>query len=367
MNAAARRNAARRGWPRGLYEPRPGYYTWKHPTTGQVLAIGRVPLSHAKAEANAANLHVEQIAPSLVERLQGVGQTVADLLAKLPVAAKSNTAKSNRSLDKRITAAVGHLQCSDLSTRALAELVEGVEEEGKGRLAQALRSRLVAMCARGQQLGWLQANLAEPLRKADVRVKRGRLTLETFQAIRAKADEVNGWIGKAMDLALVTGADRVTVAGLTRKMVDGDWLEFRRSKTGIRLRVPLDLELRAAGLRLRDLVKNTTGIASPWLVHHTRSFGNAPKGARVFQDNVSKAFTAARKLAELPDEGAPTFHEIRSLAKRLYDAQGNVDTRWLLGHRDERTAAKYADPRGIEAVVIQVKPLGPSELEVNTK
>lgn len=365
MNAAARRNAARRGWPRGLYEPRPGYYVWRHPETGQTLPIGRVPLAHAKAEANSANLHVEGAKPTLLERVAGSDKTVAELLEKMPAATKKNTIKTHRSLDKRISESLGAVRCSSLTTMTLAEFVEGIEAEGKARLAQAIRSRLVAVCSRGMQLGWLESNPAEATRKAAVTVKRGRLTLETYQAIRAKADEVNGWLGRAMDLALVTGADRVTVSSMNRKMIDGEWLEFQRSKTGVRLRVPLELELVAAGLCLRELVKNTTGIASPWLVHHVRNYGNAPRGARVFQDRISHAFTEARKLAKVPDEAGPTFHEIRSLSKRLYEAQGNVDTRWLLGHRDERTAAKYADPRGAEAVVIQVKPLAANKREVN--
>ena len=54
----------------------------------------------------------------------------------------------------------------------------------------------------------------------------------------------------------------------------------------------------------------------------------------------------------LPDgKGAPTFHEIRSLSKRLYDEQGNVDTKALLGHRTEKMGALYADPRHFDAQV----------------
>lgn len=68
MNAA-RRSIKRRDWPRGLREPRPGYYAWDHPD-GRTLAIGRVPLSIAKQEALAANLHLAETRPSLVERLQ---------------------------------------------------------------------------------------------------------------------------------------------------------------------------------------------------------------------------------------------------------------------------------------------------------
>lgn len=367
MNAAARRNAHRRGWPRGLYEPRPGYYTWKHPETGKVFVLGRVALQQAKNDANEANLAIDKGAPSLVERIGGGDKTVADILLKMPAAVRKNTIATLKSQDKAIKAAIGTILCADLTTDKLAPFVEGIEEAGKGRWAQAIRSRLVAVCARGQQLGWLANNPAEPLRKAKVSLKRGRLTLDTYRLIRTCADEVNGWLGKAMDLALVTGADRITVACMTRKMIDGDCLEYQRVKTGKRIRVTLDLELVAAGLRLRDVVKNTTGIASAWLVHHTRSYGNAPKGARVFEDNLSKAFTAARKLADLPDKGAPTFHEIRSLAKRLYAAQGNVDTKALLGHDDARTADMYADPRGVEAVVVGVGPLPPSEHHANRK
>jgi integrase len=47
----------------------------------------------------------------------------------------------------------------------------------------------------------------------------------------------------------------------------------------------------------------------------------------------------------------PSFHEIRSLAKRLYDAEG-VNTKDLLGHKTERMAATYADGRGYDWVTV---------------
>ena len=43
----------------------------------------------------------------------------------------------------------------------------------------------------------------------------------------------------------------------------------------------------------------------------------------------------------------PTYHEIRSLAERLYRAQG-IDTQALLGHRHARMTEVYADPRQAE-------------------
>ena len=371
MAAAARRNVARRGWPRGLYEPRPGYFVWRHPTTGETLPIGRVSLALAKAEAVAANLHVESAAPSLIERMSAAPtqrETVADVLDAMPAAKTPNTAKTWRTLDKRIREALGAIPCRSLTVQQCAEFVEAIaDEEGKARTAQAARSRLVAVCARAQQKGWADSNPAEVTAQPEVTVKRGRLTLDSYRAIRARADEVSEWLGLAMDLALVTGADRVTVATMQRKQVAGGWLTYTRSKTGISLRVPLALELRAAGLRLADLVKSRTGIASAHLVHHVRPYGNAPRGSSVHPDRISHAFTDARKLAKIPDKGAPTFHEIRSLAKRLYSAQGNVDTQWLLGHADEKTARMYADPRGVEAVTVRVDPLPSNGPQVNFK
>ena len=85
----------------------------------------------------------------------------------------------------------------------------------------------------------------------------------------------------------------------------------------------------------------------------------APAGSKVHPDRVSHAFTEARVLAGIPDVGpdgklAPTFHELRSLSKRLYDEQGNVDTRALLGHATARMGALYANPRGVEPIKVRV-------------
>lgn len=369
MNAA-KRNAHRRGWPRGLYEPREGYYVWRHPD-GRTIPIGRVSLQGAKAQALAANLKVEAMAPSLLEKMERApaveGRTVEALLAKVPPAAAANTRRSHKSLDKRIVAAIGSMPVADLRTQHCAELIEPIEEtEKKARLALAVRSRLVTMCQRGMQLGWMEANPAEATRTPSVEVKRKRLSLEAFKAVRAKADQVNGWIGKAMDLALVTGADRDTISGLERRAnVVGDCLQFRRGKTGVLIAIPLDLELVAAGLVLRQVLKNTSGVASRFIVHHVRNFGNAPAGSQVWVDTISKAFRRAYELAELPPENAPSFHEIRSLSKRLYKAQGNVDTKALLGHQDEKTAELYEDPRGLEAIRVTVAPLDPNKRQVN--
>ncbi|MDI4633341.1 phage integrase Arm DNA-binding domain-containing protein [Pelomonas sp. V22] len=354
MNAA-RRSARKRDWPRGLYEPRPGYFTWRHPTTGKTHAIGAVPLAVARNEALAANQFVADQKPSLVARLEGVETcTVAELTKRLPVSEKANTAKAARSLDKRINAFMGDRACDAVTTKLCADLIDAVLAEGKERLAQAVRSRLVSIFNFGITKGLLDSNPADPTARPDATVKRGRLTLEQFKAIYAEAPKVAEWLQQAMMFALVTGADRATIASTPRDCIKDGCMLVRRVKTGALIGIPLDLRLEAVGVSVRDVAKHRTGVISPLLLHHVSQWGNAPTGSKVHPDRISHAFTDARKLAKIPDEGAPTFHEIRSLCKRLYTQQGGVDTKALLGHADEKTAAIYADPRGIEPIYVKV-------------
>jgi len=354
----ARRSIKRRDWPRGLRERRPGYYSWVHPETGVEMPIGRVALAVAKAEANAANLHVMDAKPSLVERLSGSAKTLAELLDKMPASGAENTIKTRRSLDKIIREHLGARACGALTVADCAGLIEARIEAGQGRTAQALRSRLVAVCRRGMQLGWMDANPAEVTEAPRPDVKRGRLTLEAFRAIYAVAGQVAEWLPLAMQLALVTGADRATISGLQRSAIADGWLTITRPKTGARLAIPLALRLDVLGWTLADVLAHRTGVVSRHVVHHVNPWGNAPAGSRVHPDRISHAFTEARKVAGIADEGAPTFHEIRSLAKRLYDQQGNVDTKALLGHATERMSALYADPRGVEPVRVSIRIAG---------
>lgn len=180
--------------------------------------------------------------------------------------------------------------------------------------------------------------------------------METFLRILDKAPQVNSWIGNAMLLALVSGQDRSTVARWPRSSIEGDVAIVHRTKTEVRIAIPLDLRMDAIGMTLRDVIVKcwSAHVVSQYIVHHTASSGPMRRGDPVSIKSVSVAFTAARRLAGIPDEGAPTFHEIRSLAKRTYVEQGNVDTKALLGHMSDSAANLYADPRGIAPIKIRI-------------
>jgi hypothetical protein len=356
----ARRTARRRGWPAHLYEPRPGYYVWRHPKTNKTYALGYCSLAHARNEAMLANRLVEEEpAPSLVAMIQGETKTIADLIAKMPPPPKASSAKTVRSQDKRIKAAMGTRECRDVTVQHCSELIDSIAAEGKKTLAAAVRARMRALFRFAATIGWMKDDPASVTMKPRVIVKRGRLSLEQFLAIREQAGD---FLPRAMNLALVTGQDRSTLAAMQRSDVKDGHLICQRSKTEHKnapIAIPIALRLDVLGLSLGELIRERTAVLSPYLVHHTVGNGAAKPGAPVHVDLISDAFTQARKAAGVPDEGAdgksaPTFHEIRSLAKRLYLKQGNVDTKQLLGHATDAMGALYEDPRDMVPVPVSI-------------
>lgn len=354
MNAA-RRNLKRRDWPRGLYESKPGYFVWRSRITGKAFAIGVVPLALAKAEANAANAHEAEAAPRLLDRVTGSTHTIADVLDNMKDKPSApNTVKARKSQDGIIRAGLGSKECQSLTVNDCALLIEGIEDAGKQRSAEAVRGRLIAVCRRAMRLGWMIANPAEVTAAPRVVVKRGRLTMDAFRAIYAVAPRVAPWLQHAMMLGLVLGADRMTLAGLQRSNIANGLLTYTRQKTGATVAVPLAMRLDVVDTSLNDIVTRRGAVPSPYLIHHTRPQGLAKAGDPVHPDTLSQAFTDARVLAKIADAGAPTFHELRSLCKREYKKQGNVDTKALLGHAGERVSDLYADARGAEPILVSV-------------
>jgi hypothetical protein len=172
-----------------------------------------------------------------------------------------------------------------------------------------------------------------------------------------------------MALALLTAQRREDIPRMRFADVRDGFLHVKQSKSKnsdkpAKLRIPLALTLKALDWNLEALIRRCRGqyLVSPYLVHHVRHIGRAKPGAPVNPQRLSKVFKEARDLSgltwpECDEDGRkqtpPSFHELRSLAKRLYQQQGDVDTKALLGHRDDRTANLYADPRGAEWITVK--------------
>lgn len=357
--AARPRIRKRANWPANLHEPRPGYYTYRNPVDKTTHVLGRIPLALAIFEAQEANAAAEKATPhmSLAQRLAMPDETVVDLIARMPTdKLKASTLKTRGYHDGAIIDAIGTVKCAELTTKHIADFLEPLVAADKKRWAHAIRVRLMAICRRGMALGWMKDNPAANTERPKPKTKRRRLTLDEFNLIFEKAPDVADWLQNAMLLALVSGQDRSTIARWERSFTNGEIVRVQRAKTSIKIEIPLALQLDAVGLSLADVIARckSTGVVSKYLIHHVRNQGRAVRGSYVKLGSISNAFADAREKAGIVGDGVPTFHEIRSLSKRLYDAQGNVDTKALLGHMTEAMSEMYADSRGIAPIKVTI-------------
>lgn len=270
-----------------------------------------------------------------------------------------NTLKTKRSIGEAIRKQFEGREIGDVSVRDLASFIAGYAEAGKERMAQAVRSEAIEIWKTAIAEGWITDNVPERTRTVDVEVKRERLTLDAYRAIRAAADSLEPWIGLSMDLAMVTAQRREDIAlmefrerDISTAWVGDGHLWVIQQKTGNCVCIPLDLRLDVLGLSVGEVVNRCRDrVVSKFLLHHRRNYVGVQAGGQVWKDTVSRGFQRARDLSGLEWETPPTFHEMRSLSIRLYADQG-VNVQALAGHKDAATTALYRDLRGAEWIKV---------------
>lgn len=350
-----RRNNRKAGWPSNLYESR-GYYTYRNKDTGEVFGLGR-DRAFAFNQAIEANLYLasQQRTERLVDRIAGLaGHTVADwnlkyndVLAERPLA--KNTRKAYRNLSKRMVAMLGaNTKIRAVTPLQISDGLDALAKTGRARTARVLRGFLHDSFAAAVSKGWRDDNPVRETKSPPVKIKRARLTFEVFSQVYTNS---SGWLRNAIALALVTAQRRGDIAAAQFKDIrDGLWW-VDQGKTGARICLPVELRLDCFGMSLGDVVRQcrATGVLSPHLIHQTvRMGGRSSPGKPIDIDTISGRFTKELAALNLTFEGKtpPTFHEIRSLAARLYKDQGNVSRQELLGHKSADTTLIYEDGRG---------------------
>lgn len=383
-----KRTPGSRDLPDNLYpspDKRSGvtYYRYLDPRTGKFHGMG-TDKAAAIADAKALNAAIlQQMSGARVQALaapvEPAGEKFSAVLARHEdineARAKrgklaANTIKAKTSNARVLRAEFGARPIDGISVRELAQLFERYVEQGKERRAQALRSEAIEVWKTAIAEGYTHDNPAAKTRPIDAEVKRARLTLDSFCQIYAAAQELEPCVARSIELGILTAQRREDVASLEFRPRNGatGWVEegmlwVIQHKTRNRVAIPLDLRLDVLGLTLADIVSRCRdNIVSRYLVHHQRRRNNANPGDQVWIDTITKHFARARDLAAkrspVPlwdqDKAPPSYHELRSLAERLYNEQGNVDTQQLLGHKDPRSTAIYKDTRGAEWVRVKV-------------
>jgi integrase len=372
--APRRRSHAKRNWPDNLYE-RAGYYSWKNPVDGREYGVGR-DRAEAFEEAKEANLHVAGMLQKarLVHRVTGDSdRTLSAWSKKYEGILKQkklapHTRKMYASCDKRLLAEFGpDTLISAVTPMMVSDLIDGIAEKMPHRALQ-IRGYAREFFRVAKVKGWIAESPVQDLGQIRKTTNRARLSLDVFLQVYTTTKRV--WLKNAMALALVSGQRREDIAtletsdwrdgGLYCEQGKGHPDKGGAGRGGRKVFIPGVLRLEAFGMSLEQVYKQCRGtrVFSRFLIHHTERHGDhCDRGAPVHIDSLSNRFHD-----EVEDLGIdwggkapPSFHEIRSLAERLYAAQGGVDTSELLGHKDKKTTEIYHDDRGADWVRIQVK------------
>lgn len=343
------------------------YWRYKHPVTGKFHSLG-TDEAEAKAIATEANARLaeqrsrqvlaisDRIATSkgkaitTVTWLERYWKIQEERLASGDI--KENTYKQKAKPVALLKERAGMKLISSVDVRDIAQILEEYLSAGQPRMAQVVRSVLIDVFKEAQHYGEVPPghNPALATKQPRRKITRQRLSLEEWQKIFDIADKKQQYMGNAMLLALVTGQRLGDISKMKFSDIWDDHLHIEQEKTGSKIAIPLSLRLNAINWSLRDVVARCRDYAvSPYLVHFFRTTSQAERGTQVKSNTLTMNFSKARDLARIDwGNGTPaTFHEQRSLAERLYEAQG-VDTQKLLGHKSPNQTAGYHDDRGKE-------------------
>ncbi len=349
--------------PRNLtYRKRDRLYSWRNPTTGQEISLGRIDRKDAVAQAIEANNYIDQnyLPSSLLDRIKDAPTfTVSAWLERYEVILerrelKPNTMKVRRNQIATINDEFGRTPLSSVSTKDISNFLESYILCDKKSMAAGLRSVLLDIFREAIVEGHIERNPAEPTRTPTPKVKRERLLLEHFLVIREAALTHSEWLPNACDLALVTGQRREDISLFRFSDVKEDRLFVTQEKTGHKLALPLDLKLEAVGLILGEVIERCrVNNPSDFMLYSPVRRGGRKPGP-LTPDGLTQAFADVRDATALKfGPNPPPYHEIRSLASRLYEKERGEDfAQRLLGHKNLTMTKKYLDARGAEYVMV---------------
>lgn len=348
--------------PKNLTYRRKGKsFYWRNPVTKKEISLGQIARRDAIAQAIEANHYIEQnYSPVLLlEKIKGSHEyTLNSWVERYDVIFKrrnlaENTYKVRKGQIAIISEKMGGMVLSKITTRHVAEFLEFWVAQDKNTMAATMRSVLSDIFREAIVEGHIHNNPVAPTRTAKVVVKRERLELVQYITIRETAAKMPAWFGLAMDLALVTGQRREDLTQFRFDHVVNGRLQVEQGKTGAMISLPLDLELKSVGLRLGTVLERCRLASTTEFMLSAGIRKNSPDGS-LHPDGLTKKFVATRKASGLAfEENPPTFHEIRSLAGRLYEKEkGKEFAQKLLGHKSEKMTGKYLDTRGKEYVML---------------
>lgn len=202
--------------------------------------------------------------------------------------------------------------------------------------------------------GWCENNPAAHVRRPRHKVLRQRLSFEVWQQMRDLArTSPQRWLESLLLLALATGQRRADLAKMRFDDVVDGHLRIEQQKEagkgyGARVAIPLSLRLDAIGMTVGGVIEHCRGSAKPGPTL-LRKAGGGPIELSSLSARFAECIQAVLGDDDPGAHRRPSLHEVRSLAARLYTAQGLRDVQTLLGHKNSEMTDLYRDDRGLSA------------------
>lgn len=339
------RSKANKGLPQNLYfDARRGTYRYRRPTDGKWFQFGG---DRQRAIDAAKQLNLEFMrGADLVSKVQG---RHADLFASFVEVYRRDILPPRELADgtldlyavrfRQMLAWWPDAAIDSITTRMMAEQLDKLTP----RSSNQARALLIDIFNHSVAKGLCPDNPALALIPRIEKKKRKRHTVDGVRAIRSHAPD---WLQNAIDLALITGQRRSDVLAMRFDDVRDGYLHVVQQKTSKAsdaawIRFKLTPQLAEVIARCRD------NVPSPYLIHRRPERRVKRQGAHWTQiDNryLTRAFKAAREAAGAyagwADDEQPGFHELRALAKHLYNREGK-DAKSILGHASEAQHKNY--------------------------
>jgi len=265
---------------------------------------------------------------------------------------KAQTLKNRRDNLAHVRRLWGTLPIATLKPHQVATALKTFPAE-RSSTARRVLAELRDAYAEAIANGWAETNPAAHLKPPKHKIKRARLTWETWQAMRTLAHAgPQRWVESMLLLALVTGQRRADLAKMRFDDVVDGHLRIEQQKQagkgyGARVAIPLSLRMEAIGMTVGDVIEHCRASAKPGVTLLRKA-----SGGPIEESSLSARFH--EHIVAVLGDGAhgqyewPSLHEVRSLSTRLYHAQG-VDVQTLLGHKHPEMTEVYKDDRGLSA------------------
>ncbi len=316
-----------------FYE-RKGYFSYKHPKTGRCIGLGSDQIQAMRC-AMQLNVGLSPLDKRVQEAFNGdlnfdkSGVTISEFCQRFQdniLPQRDLAVKTIQGYHWFLAQVQKAFKNRDIRQITLADISCFLNAR-PARQSNNYRSMFCVLYKYAIAEGLVSENLPAKTIKKQIKVKRNRLSIEGFNAIRICAPD---WLKNAMDIALITGQRVGDIAEMKHSDIKHGFLFIKQSKTSRALQFPV------VG-QLFEVINRCKSIDCDYLI--------SIKGKAITSGHISKYFCKARKESGVYDniENPPTFHEIRSLSARLQKQSGidkKITQNWL-GHATEQMTDLY--------------------------